>query len=247
MSVRISAVSYLNSIPFVYGLTHSGLMADYELVLEVPSKCAQSLISNTSSVALLPAGALPQLNHEVQIIGDYCIGAHKQVKTVSLYANQPVNELTSIFLDNDSVTSAGLIKILFNHHWKCNPSYKNLTTLNLGANEGLLAIGDKTFALNSTYLYKYDLAEEWYKMTGLPFVFAVWAGILPLEVEFLNKFNRAIEFGITHKSAALANYNNLKINYEEANDYLNNYIDYKLDSVKKRALQLYLDMLKNQM
>jgi hypothetical protein len=55
-------------------------MRDYELVLEVPSKCAQSLKSKESSVALLPAGALPQLNHDIQVIGDYCIGANKQLK-----------------------------------------------------------------------------------------------------------------------------------------------------------------------
>lgn len=246
MSVRISAVSYLNSIPFVYGLTHSGLFTDHDLVLEVPAKCAQSLKSKSSSVALLPVGALLQLSNGIQVIGDYCIGANKQVKTVTLYANQPVNELQTIFIDQDSVTSAGLIKILFKNHWKTSPTYKNLSHAKLGRNEGFLAIGDKTFALNNDFVNKYDLAEEWYYLTGLPFVFAVWAGHLPLKQDFLNRFNNAIEFGIAHKAEALASYKDLKIGYEEANDYLNNYIDYHLDEPKKRALKLYLELLSQQ-
>jgi chorismate dehydratase len=222
-------------------------MRDYELVLEVPSKCAQSLKSKESSVALLPAGALPQLNHDIQVIGDYCIGANKQVKTVTLYANQPVNELQTIFIDKDSVTSAGLIKILFQNHWKTYPKYNDLQDLALGINEGLLAIGDKTFALNNNYLFKYDLAEEWYNLTGLPFVFAVWAGHMPLKQAFLDHFNSSIEYGIAHKTDALANYKDLKIRFEEANDYLTNYIDYRLDEDKKRALKLYLDLLSQQL
>lgn len=218
-------------------------MTDYELVLEVPSMCAQSLKSKTSSVALLPSGALPQLHQGIQVIGNYCIGATKQVKTVTLYANQPVEELQTIFIDKDSVTSAGLIKILFQNHWKTEPKYEDLRYLELGRNQGFLAIGDKTFALNAKFPYRYDLAEEWYYMTGLPFVFAVWAGYLPLNQVFLDHFNRAIEFGLVHKSDALKNYKDLKIQFEEADDYLNNYIDYHLDDAKKRALRLYLDLL----
>ena len=57
--IKISAVSYLNTFPFVLGIKTSGELDDIELQLDVPSICAEKLKAGIVDLALVPAGALP--------------------------------------------------------------------------------------------------------------------------------------------------------------------------------------------
>ncbi len=226
----------------VYGIMHSDLLNDTELILEVPSECAKSMIANRSKIALLPSGALPLVKDAV-IFSKYCIGAHKKVNTVMLYSNCPLGEIRTVFLDSDSVTSVGLVKILFKYHWMNQPNFSALLNFNIQKNEAVLAIGDKTFEMNGVYNFQYDLAEEWYNYTGLPFVFAIWASASILSVDFINRFDQAMHFGLCHKQEAVKLIHNNVISFDSAINYLENSIDYDFNEQKKTALKLYLKLL----
>ena len=77
--LKISAVSYLNTYPFVYGLQQSGLLDKFKLELDVPSVCASKLKNNQADIALVPVGALPDFD-QYELTSCYCIGAVNQVK-----------------------------------------------------------------------------------------------------------------------------------------------------------------------
>ena len=95
---KITAVSYLNTIPFVYGLEHAdNLRAD--LLLAPPAECAKNYIEGKADIALLPAAVVPELK-QTNIVTDYCIGAVNAVRTVVIMSNTPIGSVKRIWLDS---------------------------------------------------------------------------------------------------------------------------------------------------
>lgn len=239
----IAGVSYLNTIPFVYGINQSGLLPDARLQLMVPSACAESLRQGRSQIALVPVGALSKL-HPYHIISNYCIGAEGNVRTVLLLSNVPMSQVTRVFLDGDSNTSVLLARILADKIWNIKPQWQPVSEIpdNLQPTDALVAIGDKTFNLQKRFRHVTDLAGEWMKMTGLPFVFAVWVTRVELPAEFLTRFDQALTFGITNIEKAIQTHGRIDLPADEAMKYLTNNINYNLTPEKMEALQLFLEM-----
>ncbi|MBL7890165.1 MAG: menaquinone biosynthesis protein [Bacteroidia bacterium] len=244
---KISVVSYLNSKPFIHGLKESGIMNDIDLQLDIPSACAQKLLDNKVDVGLIPVAVIPLLK-ESHIISDYCIGAVGKVASVCLYSQVPLNEIKTILLDYQSRTSVTLVKVLAKEHWKIDPEWKKADTNFEEQIEGSTAaviIGDRTFGIEEKYPYRYDLAEEWQKLTGLPFVFACWVANKPLPAEFIQEFNSALKKGIEAIDTVS---DEIAANGTYATDvayYLKNNISYPFDQPKKQALELFLKHLKS--
>ena len=246
-TLKIAAVSYLNTFPFVFGIKTSGELDDIELHLHVPSLCADKLRTGEVDLALVPAGALPEIGN-YRIVTDYCIGAEADVKTVLLLSTKPLNEINRIHLDFDSRTSVALARVLAKHHWKINPEWIPLPPGKASAPddiESLVAIGDKTFNLTFHYPYVYDLAGEWIRFTGLPFVFAVWATCRELPEGFLKKFNLALEYGINHIPEIPDFFRNQIPKGVDAMDYLSHNISYPLTDRKREGLARYLGLITN--
>jgi chorismate dehydratase len=246
-TIKISAVSYLNTFPFVLGIKTSGELDDIELQLDVPSLCAEKLKSGLVDLALVPAGAIPEIEG-ARLITDFCIGAEGNVKTVLLLSQQPLDKITTIHLDFDSRTSVALVRLLARDSWKINPEWVDLPpgkASNPGEIESLVAIGDKTFALASKFPYIYDLAGEWVKHTGLPFVFAAWATTKELPEGFLLKFNHALAYGIGHIPEVPEFFKNQIPKGVDCLAYFRENISYGFDDRKHKALDEFLRRIMN--
>jgi chorismate dehydratase len=240
--LKISAVSYLNTIPFVHGLKQSELIKIIDLQLDYPSICAEKLINGIVDLALVPVAVIPKLK-EAHIISDYCIGANGAVDTVCLYSDVPIEEIESIALDYQSRTSVALLKILLKEYWQLNPELKKANVgfeENIKGNHAALVIGDRAFALNTKHAYIYDLSAIWKKMTGLPFVFAAWVANTKLPQDFIISFNKALEKGLSNIDKALALEGDSYPNCKNPEDYLNNKISYNLDVEKQKGMELFL-------
>jgi chorismate dehydratase len=240
--LKISAVSYLNTIPFIHGLKQSELIKTIDLQLDYPSICADKLINGTVDLALVPVAVIPKLK-EAYIISDYCIGANGAVDTVCLYSDVPIEEIESIALDYQSRTSVALLKILLKEYWQLNPELKKANVgfeENIKGNHAALVIGDRAFALNTKHAYIYDLSAIWKKMTGLPFVFAAWVANTKLPQDFIISFNKALEKGLSNIDKALALEGDSYPNCKNPEDYLNNKISYNLDVEKQKGMELFL-------
>lgn len=243
--LRISAVSYLNTFPFVYGIQQSGFLQDYQLDLDVPSRCAEKLKDGQADLALVPAGALADFR-DYHIVSDYCIGAIDKVLTVLLLSHKPLEKIRHIGLDFDSRTSVRLVQVLAGSFWKINPSFVRLKpgeATSARDLEAIVAIGDKTFDISSHYPYKYDLAEEWIRYTGLPFVFALWISTRSLPGETKTAFSNALKFGVEHIDATLEYFSSRLPANADCHAYLTRNISYTLDKEKKEGLNLFLSYL----
>ena len=239
--IKVAAVSYLNTLPFIYGLEQSKLIKKIDLHLNYPAICAKKLLKREVDLALVPVVILPYLQ-EYHMITDYCIGANGSVETVCLYSNVPIQKVTSIFLDYQSKTSVALLKILLKEYWFLNPELKSTRIgfeKKIVGSDAALVIGDRAFDLNAKYRYIYDLANIWKQMTGLPFVFATWISHAKLSESFVLQFNKALTWGLANVNDALE----LNVNYSSCKNpkhYLDNKISYNLDAEKLEGMNLFL-------
>ena len=232
--LKISAVSYLNTVPFIYGLKQSELIQSIDLQLDYPSICADKLISGEVDLALVPVAVIPKLK-EAHIISDYCIGANGAVDTVCLYSDVPIEEIESIVLDYQSRTSVALLKILLKEYWQLNPELNKADVGfedNINGKHAALVIGDRAFI--------YDLSAIWKVMTGLPFVFATWVANKKLPHNFIEAFNKSLEKGLSDIDSALDLESDNYPSCTNLKDYLNNKISYNLDDEKKIGMELFL-------
>ena len=95
---RVSAISYTNTKPFVYGLQHSKILEQLELNFDIPAECARKLIEDKTDIGIVPVAAL-LLIPDYHIIADYCIGAEGPVDSVFIFSEKPVDQIKSIRFD----------------------------------------------------------------------------------------------------------------------------------------------------
>jgi chorismate dehydratase len=241
--IRISAVSYLNTKPFIYGLFRSELADKIDLSLDIPSVCAEKLRSGAADLVLTPVAIIPEVE-KAYLVSDYCIGAHGTVHTVCIFSEVPLEQIERLYLDFHSRTSVALTKILCREFWKISPEFVPATEgfedKIKGTTAGLI-IGDRTFRKHSQYPYVYDLGEAWTSWTGLPFVFAAWISAKPLPEPFKKMFNAAMAAGIQRIPELVKVLPTLPgIDLET---YFRQHISYELDGSKWIALNRFLDIL----
>lgn len=242
--IRVTAVSYLNTKPLLYGLLTSPLAEQVELSLDIPSECARKLRDGEVDLALTPVAILPELP-EWHLVSDYCIGADGAVKTVNIYGDVPLNEMTAVYLDHHSRTSVALTRVLMQEYWKHTPELlpaQEGYIDNISGSTGGVVIGDRTIGLESRFPYVYDLSKAWKAFTDLPFVFAAWVSKKELPADFVLHFNEALKSGI----AAIPKLKLLLPSPHPEFDlatYYTDYISYQLDAKKRIALSRFLQYL----
>ena len=245
--IKISIVNYTNTLPFKWALKRSDIMASIDLQEDIPSICAQKLKYKQVDLALVPVALLPELDRYF-IVSDYCIGARGKVDSVKLYSEVPLNEIERVVLDYQSKSSITLTKVLKQFYWKSNfqfvdakPGFEN----EIKGTQAAVVIGDRTFKLNGSFKYEYDLAEEWQKFTGLPFVFAAWVSTETLDETFVRDFNAVLKHGVEHLSEAIDDdLNPALLDKAATTVYLAKRISYPLDADKISALKLFIDYIK---
>ena len=160
---RIAAVSYLNTIPFIYGIRHAGNLRA-ELLLTPPALCASNFIDGNADIALLPSAVVPRLK-DAELVTDFCIGAEGEVRTVVVVSNTPIEEVRRIWLDAHSRTSVQLTGYLAARRWKIAPQWLDMSDYAVldtpQEGDAFLLIGDKVFDHEDEFIYSYDLAAEW--------------------------------------------------------------------------------------
>lgn len=244
--IRISAVSYINTKPFLHGLELSSVRNKILLTQETPAQCAQKLLSNEIDIGLVPVAVIPLLKNP-QIVSPFCIGSNGKVKTVCLFSEVPVEEINTVYLDYQSRTSVLLVQVLMKEYWKKEitflPALEGYEINTIKNNIAAVIIGDRAIANLGKYRYEYDLSEIWKQHTGLPFVFAAWVSNKMIEQDFLDDFNAALQIGLSNRSQLLKEYERYDSDVFSVKEYWNTNIQYELDDDKKQALELFLKKL----
>jgi len=248
--IRVSAVKYTNSIPFIYGLQNYPFDEEIDLSLDNPAECYTKLLNGKADIGLVPVTIKKEIN-AIRRVSDYGIGANGKVLSVILVSKSPVNEIKRITLDYQSRTSAMLTKLLCRDLWKINPVFiqalPGYETKDLSEGEANLIIGDRTFPcyLRNDIIIT-DLAGEWTKYTNLPFVFAFWASVQEIPYDFEQKFNHALNLGMSHK-VHLAKEMSVLPQYNAVNlpQYLNENIIHEISPAMQEGMNLFLHLIRD--
>jgi chorismate dehydratase len=186
--MKIGRIGYINCAP-VYGAIDRGVVAlppGGELVTGTPAELNDLLVAGELDVSVISAIEYARHAGELVLLPDLAISCDGPVRSVALFAKQPVQELTNrtVLLSASSRTSVALLDLLCRDVWHIKPKFaearaeaQDLESLAALPHEAVLVIGDAALKLAATrtYGHRYDLGDEWKRWTGKPFVFAVWA------------------------------------------------------------------------
>lgn len=241
--IRVGAVSYLNTKPFLYGIQNSPVFDEISLVTEHPAVIADMLLNNEIDIGLVPVAIIPSMK-EYHINTSFCIGSDGPVASVCLFSKVPLQEIRTVLLDYQSRTSVVLAKILFDQLWKQKPAFESAGPdfiHRIGGTIAAVVIGDRALRLRSVFENIYDLGEAWKQLTGLPFVFAAWISNKALDRGWVERFNQANAFGVQNSLLVAKQSADIGFDLEK---YYTCYLSYKLDDEKLKGLHLFLSMIK---
>ena len=191
-ALRIASVSYLNARPLIYGL-------DENLLLEVPAKLIDLLREDRADVALLPVIDYQRLDG-LCVVPAGGIGSDGETLTVRIFSRTPIEKIQTLACDTESHTSVALAKIVFAELYGVRPEFVELSNLAAESDAARLLIGDKVVCEEPVgFEHQLDLGAAWKRLTGLPFVFAVWMARVGVDLGDLPaRLERAKREGLGH-------------------------------------------------
>lgn len=231
---------------FEYGEAGSQFDISYTL----PSSCARSLAEGTADIGIIPAAAYTQIPG-LQILPDIAIASRRAVRSILLVSKSPLDQVRAVALDTSSMTSVALTKVLF-AKWlgggrTFTPMVPDIEKM-LASHDAGLVIGDPALQIDRSRYHTLDLAEEWIRYTGKPFVFAFWA----VRSKTLQEANSSLDIsGIFRDSrdhgTQTASLNQiarewsprLHLSESDIRSYLTENIHYHLDAGCIEGLQLF--------
>jgi predicted solute-binding protein len=241
--LKVSVVQYLNSVPLVWGMLRGAQQGLHNLEFATPAGCADAVRQKKADIGIIPSIEYHRMER-LEILSGISIASKTEVKSVRLLSKVPIEKVQNVSVDNASRTSAALLRLLmrkFYSRWiNVVPAYPRPEEM-LKRADAALVIGDVALTFNGQGMEVYDLAAEWRKFTGLPFVFAVWAG--PEEAR-LGRYRKDFEdsraHGLAHLEEIAAEYA-VKLNMapEAVKAYLTENIDYSLDEENRKGLRLF--------
>jgi chorismate dehydratase len=246
--LRISAISYLNTVPLMWDFEHGTAGADFDVEYTLPSSCAAALLAGQADIGIIPAAAYTQIP-DLVILPDVAIAARRPVRSILLVSKVALDKISSIALDTSSMTSVALTKVLF-ERWlgagrTFTPTAPDVEAM-LREHDACLVIGDTALRVDRSQYITFDLAEEWIRFTGKPFVFAFWAvrraTLASTHLDLPAIFQASRDHGLRPNSLAHIERDwapRIGIPDSEIHRYLTESIHYRLDSGCIEGLQLF--------
>jgi chorismate dehydratase len=248
--LSIAASIYLNSAPLCYSFIYGEQKGRCDFLGDTaPARCAEMLAASRADAALIPVIEYQRIRG-LKVVPGVCVGSRRSVQSVVLASRVPIDEVRSVALDTSSRTSATLVRIILGRFYGLDPSYEESPPRieeMLESNDAALIIGDPAMLIDRASLRVYDLAEEWRKHTGLPFVFAFWAirGGAARRAGGAD-FLAAKREGLEHVVEIARLYaGRLGLGIEELVTYLTDNISYDLDEESLGGLSLYYSLARD--
>jgi chorismate dehydratase len=248
--LRISAISYLNTAPLMWDFEHAEAGREFDISYTLPSSCARALAGGAADIGIIPAAAYTQIPG-LMILPGIAIASRCAVRSILLVSRVSINQVRTVALDTSSMTSVALTKVLF-EKWlgggrEFAPMPPDVEKM-LAQHDAGLVIGDPALQIDRSRYYTVDLAEEWIRRTGKPFVFAFWAvreaalrEAAPVQ-DLAEVFQRSRDHGLEPASLDRITrdwVHRLGLGEFEVRAYLTESIYYHLDAACLEGLQLF--------
>jgi chorismate dehydratase len=234
----------------MWDFEHGETGRKFEISYTLPSSCARALADGSADLGIIPAAAYAQIPG-LQILPDVAIASRRAVRSILLVSQIPVELVRTVALDTSSMTSVALTKVLFDKWLGGGREFMsmepNIEKMLEECDAGLL-IGDPALQVDRRKYHTLDLAEEWIRYTGKPFVFAFWA----VREQALKEADPGLDLGAIFRESrdhglqpeSLRHIERewaprLGLTEEDVRTYLTENIHYQLDSGCLAGLQLF--------
>ena len=244
-TIRVGAVSYLNTVPLVWGMLHGPQQSDVDLTFSIPSVCAEDVEADKIDIGLVPVAEIARQG--LEIVPGVGISATGPVRSILLFSKTPWEKIRTFAADLSSRTSVQLARVILRERFGAQPEIfsaePNLPAM-LATADAALVIGDPALLLDPATEPTpcLDLAGEWLQLTGLPFVFAAWAGKPGLAVGRLHKLTtESYAFGQERLTEIIDHeFKKRQITRELADRYLRQHIRFELGARQMEGLETFL-------
>jgi chorismate dehydratase len=242
---RVCAVSYLNTVPLVWGIEHGAQRDIFDMNYALPSECADQLASGAADIGIVPVIEMARQKLDYfRSTGIACRGA---VRSILLVSKVPLREIKTVATDIGSRTSVLLSRIVLAEKYGVRPKLiarrAELAPM-LGEADAALLIGDSALHLNPATLpfETLDLGLEWTQLTGLPMVFALWSGRKEvMQPRYEQVFLDSCREGLSHIDQIVREQSPTRgITEQLAREYLTRHIVFELNERDHEGLNLYL-------
>lgn len=242
---RVCAVSYLNTVPLVWGIEHGAQRDIFELNYALPSECADQLGSGEADIGIVPVIEIARQKLDYfRGAGIACRGA---VRSILLVSKVPIREIKTLATDDGSRTSVMLSRIILAEKYGVQPrliSRRAELAPMLGEADAALVIGDPALHLDPSTLpfETLDLGSAWTEWTGLPMIFALWSGRKEvMKARYEQAFLDSCREGLAHIDEIAREQAPIRrVTRELAHEYLTRHIIFELDDRDHQGLDLYL-------
>ena len=181
--LRVGHIEFLNCLPLYWGLQDSGALTRLDLRPDTPERLSDALVAGDLDVSPVSVVAALHAADDLLLLPDLAVGSDGPVTSVLLASRRPLDALDDdalVGLTTTSRTSVVLARLLLAERG-VHPRTVDVAPARAAALDGLdaaVVIGDPALRLAldpppGTHVA--DLAGAWQRLTGLPFVFAVWA------------------------------------------------------------------------
>lgn len=246
--MRVCAVSFLNTVPLVWGLLRGPQRGLFDLTFSVPSVCADRLASGDVDIGIVPCAELDRL--KLDFIPDVGIACHGAVRSILLISKVPLSSIRTLAADVSSRTSVMLARIVLAEQYGSLPVVLTRPPVlpeMLREADAALIIGDPALRLQPAQLpYNVlDLGAAWLTLTGLPMVFAVWAGN-PSRItnSVRSAFVQSCQYGLGRIEEIVTDlYGSHGFPVATAREYLTRYIRFELGPLELKGLAAYRQLV----
>jgi chorismate dehydratase len=178
---RLGRIAYLNVLPIYFALEHLFGENGFHLVRGTPAELNASMRQGDVDLGSISALEYGRAWRDYLLLPDLSISSKGAVGSVLLFSRVPFARLDGrpIRVSAASASGAALVKVLLTKLFGVAPRYQRgqLAGAPLHDYAAVLAIGDEALRLSAAGImpFELDLGEAWQELTGLPFVFGVWA------------------------------------------------------------------------
>ncbi len=245
--VRICAVNFLNTVPLVWGMLKGPQKSRVDLSFELPAVCAEVVEAGRADIGLVPIAEIARQG--LEIVPGFGISCRGPVRSILLVSRVPVTQVRSLAVDSSSRTSIQLARVILRERYGVVPNLLRRAPVlesMLADADAALIIGDPALRVHPEELpYEtLDLGTEWFALTGLPMVFAAWAGRPPFDLTKLSEIlGGSHEFGMAHIDEIVdGEFERRGVTRELAHRYITSYIHYPLGPVEQQGLDTFLSL-----
>lgn len=235
--LRVGSVPYLNAVPLTRGL-------EDQIVFAPPARLAELLRAGKLDAALVSVTEV-LFHDDYDVLDGISVASLGEVKSVFLAHRKPLEELQHIACDPASLTSVNLLKVLLAERG-LQPEFTPLPNYHDAPfHDGVLLIGDPALQfLRAGHPHEiWDLGTAWNGLTGLPFVYAVWALRRGVDSAAIRHVLRdAKTFGLETLDQIIASRSEFDADFRR--DYLTWHIHFHLGADEKRGLARFVELLR---